>query len=304
MTGGLTLRGVSKAVGGTAVLTDVGLAVRPGRVHALLGPNGSGKTTTVRALLGLCRTDAGEILFSGGPLERRHEDGPRLAACFDRLGADRGARVRDVVRLYAAARPRSARLREAVRSHGPIGSLWRRRVAELSFGQRQLLSLCLALATEADLYLLDEPFNGLDVFTKLEVVERIQRLARDGACVLVTSHTLDGFEDVVADVTLLRGGEVLFTGTKEQLLRTAGADELLVRTDDDGHALARLAEAGHRARSAAHGLLVEARTTDEIGHLLSRAGVAVLELRRREPSLQDAFVGLVGARGADGEGGR
>ncbi len=304
MTVDLTVRAVSKTVRGTTVVSGISVSVRPGRVHALLGPNGSGKTTTVRALLGLCSTDSGEILLSGSPLDRRREEGLRLAACLDRLGAERGARVSDVVRLYAASRPRPEAVRRKVLSFGTIGSFWRKRVGALSFGQRQYLSLCLALATDADVYLLDEPFNGLDVFTKLWAVEEIRRLAGDGAYVLVTSHTLDGFEDVVDDVTILRGGGTLFAGTKAQMLRAAGAAELFVRTSDDEHALARLSDAGHEARAEPRGIVVAAESTDQIGHFLSRAGVAVLELRRRDLSLQDAFVDLVGVGTPEPEGSR
>jgi zinc transport system ATP-binding protein len=221
------LRGVGFAYdAGPPVLDRVDLAIEPGELVAIAGPNGGGKTTLVRLVLGLERPDRGRALLFGEPAHRftrRAELG--YLAQRSQLGADAPATVREVV---AAGRLVRGRLLGPLRTpdrHAVADAVARvglttvadRPLVRLSGGQQQRAFIAKALAAEPSLLVLDEPTTGVDVEAQEALAELLDRLHRElRVTILYVSHEFGAIERYVERLLLVRGG-IVFDGRPDQL---------------------------------------------------------------------------------------
>lgn len=216
----VTVRGVVRRLDGEPVLRGVDLEVRPGTVHALVGLNGAGKTTLMRVLLGMVRSDAGEVIY------RRASDAIRVAEMTTEDWRDVGHLV-EVPFFYpeltatetviAAARLRGlgvAAAREAAHTvieRLAIDGKGSRKAGALSLGNRQRLGLACALVHDPRMLLLDEPANALDP-AGVRLLRRFLRETADaGTAVLVSSHHLDEMARIADTITVLHRGRVVGT---------------------------------------------------------------------------------------------
>jgi manganese/zinc/iron transport system ATP- binding protein len=222
------------AYGEKPVLWDVDLEVPPGVLMAIVGPNGAGKTTLMRAILGLVKPAAGQALVHGRPYEEQR----RLVAYVPQRGSvdwDFPTSVLDVVlmgrygRLGWVRRPgaddRSA-AREALEQVG-MTELAHRQISQLSGGQQQRVFLARALVQGAEVYLMDEPFQGVDATTERAIVELLRSLRERGKTVIAVHHDLQTVPEYFDQVTLLNvrriaSGPVDRCFTEENLRRTYG----------------------------------------------------------------------------------
>ena len=214
----LALEHVSFAYGGgPLVLRDVSLAVEPGEFVAIAGPNGGGKTTLLRLVLGLERPTAGRVRVETrrlGYLAQRAEAGVDAPLTVRELvGAGRVARTRLVGPL--APKDRDA-VREAIVRVG-LGRLADRRLRTLSGGQQQRAFIAKALAAEPELLVLDEPTTGVDAESQEAIAELLERLRSAlGMTILYVSHEFGAVERFVERVVLVRG-EIVFDGPPSEL---------------------------------------------------------------------------------------
>jgi iron complex transport system ATP-binding protein len=236
----LRLDRVTVVRGGTTVLRDVSWCVQDGERWALLGPNGSGKTTMVDLAAGYLFPSAGTVAVLGGVLGR--VDVRALRARLGLTSADLSKQLRpDVAALDVVMSGRNGALETWWHDYGPADRERARRLLArggverladhpyrtLSEGERQQVLLARALVAEPELLLLDEPNAGLDMGARESLVRRLGHLAADPACppmVLVTHHV----EEIPAGFThalLLRAGEVLAAGQLEEVLDDAALSE-------------------------------------------------------------------------------
>jgi manganese/zinc/iron transport system ATP- binding protein len=222
------------AYGATPVLWDVDLTVPPGVLMAIVGPNGAGKTTLIKAILELVRPAAGRVLIHGRPYEEQRR---RVAYVPQRRTVDWDfpTNVLDVVLMgrYGALgwvrRPgRNDRVRalEALEQVG-MAHLAHRQISQLSGGQQQRAFLARALVQDARVYLMDEPFAGVDATTERAIVELLQRLRAEGRTVVCVHHDLQTVAEYFDWVTLLNvrriaSGPVDEVFTDENLRLTYG----------------------------------------------------------------------------------
>ena len=233
------LRGVTLALGGRDVLSDVSLAIAQGEFVGVLGPNGAGKTTLMRAILGLLRPRDGEIRVLGRPAARR---GNAIGYMPQARGPAPRLIGRDLVAVAAGGHrlgllPSAADRAEAARVIGLVGAeaLAGRAVSDLSGGERQRLLLAQALLGRPRLLLLDEPLISLDPRHQQEVVALVRRIQRAlGIAVLFSAHELNPLQGALDRVLYLGGGhaalgsvEEVFTGPV--LSRLYGAEIEVVR---------------------------------------------------------------------------
>lgn len=210
----LRVDGISKRFGSTVALDDVSLEVPTGRIVGFLGPNGSGKTTTMRSIMGLLATDAGSISWKGAPItdDVRHS--------FGYMPAERGMypkmRVREQLVYFGrlAGRERSDAEAAADRWLERVGlaDRWNDEVQALSSGNQQRLQLTIALVHEPELLILDEPFSGLDPVAVETMKSILVGEVENGATVLLSSHQLDLVSDVCPDVVIVSEGRIVLEG--------------------------------------------------------------------------------------------
>ncbi|TMD65551.1 MAG: ABC transporter ATP-binding protein [Chloroflexi bacterium] len=214
---------VSKRFGAQRALDGVTLRVRRGEVYGILGPNGAGKTTLIRSLVGLIVPDGGTVAVLGRRMPSldilaRVGYMTQQAALYPDLSA--AENVRFFAEIYGA----DGGVREALE----FVDLWDRRdsvVSNLSGGMRTRCSLACALVHKPDLLLLDEPTVGVDPQLRVQLWDRFQRMAREGAAILVSSHVMDEAERCDR-LGLIRFGRLLAEGTVAELKRQAGVERL------------------------------------------------------------------------------
>jgi len=283
-------------------------------VFGFLGPNGSGKTTTIRMLLGLVAASAGDARVLGADMPR-HVDAvlPRVGALVEGpafspyLSGDANLRRFDAADRHAPRATRSARVAEALERVG-LSHAARKKVHAYSLGMKQRLGLANALLMRRELLVLDEPTNGLDPQGTREVRALIRSFADDGTTVFVSSHLLAEVEQVCSHAGVMSVGRLVAQGTLDEF-RDAGEARVLVRTPDPGPARAVLERLGLQldapgSRSggadAAGEALVAARlgaaamAPEAIVSALVEAGVRVRGFDVERASLEQRFVELTG----------
>ncbi|WP_346623289.1 ABC transporter ATP-binding protein [Blastococcus montanus] len=297
--------GVSKTYRGRGgqphkALDDLSMTVESGGVHGLLGPNGSGKTTSIRALLGLVGTD-------GGSGRMRLLDRP-VPAELPRVIGDVGALVETPLFFPTFSGRRNLRLlaetagvpRARVEECLDLVELRDRaddRFKGYSLGMKQRLAIAAALLKSPRLLILDEPSNGLDPAGIRDVRELIRRLGTDGrTTVLVSSHLLAEIQQVCDSVTILARGRRLASGPVSSVLAQTGTGDVRVAVPDPAAAAAVLAGAGFSVSPAPDGqvLVHGAPATGEITRVLAEHGHYLEELVRVTPDLESAFLAITG----------
>jgi ABC-2 type transport system ATP-binding protein len=225
----IEVRGLTKTFGRVTAVRDVSFTAHAGMVTGLLGPNGSGKTTTLRIALGLVRATAGEALIGGvryGSLDR-----PRrvVGAMLESTGFHPGRRARDHLRVLAAADEIPDRRVDEVLDLSGLNDSASRPVRQFSLGMRQRLGLAAAMLGDPQVLVLDEPANGLDPDGAAWLRATLRDLARQGRTVVVASHVLGEVTRTVDHVVILSAGELRFAGPLSEIGQTNDALEAAFR---------------------------------------------------------------------------
>lgn len=289
----LTVDGLSRTFGPVHAVSDLSFTAQPGRVTAFLGPNGSGKTTTLRILTGLAEPTAGRALIG----DRRYRDLDRPFHTVGVLldgGFHPGRRARDHLRVLATAVGVGPDRIEAALEFTEIGYAANRRVGGFSTGMKQRLGLAAAMLTDPPVLILDEPLNGLDP-EGIHWLRRILRqLADQGKTVLLSSHVLAEVEQIADDVVIISQGRLRAAASMTEL---AGRiqPKVRVRAPNEAEAAAALRAAGCTFVAGDEpGSLIVDGTGAAIGQLLGERGIILHELSRREERLEAVYFELVG----------
>jgi ABC-type multidrug transport system ATPase subunit len=299
----LLTRGLTKRfLGGQVAVDDVDLAVPAGAVYGFLGPNGSGKTTTIRMLLGLVAPTAGRAWLLGEAMPRAGGAVlPRIGALVEGPAFHPYLSGRDNLRRADAAdrtadAATSARRVDAALERVGLSAAARKRYRVYSLGMRQRLGLAAALLRPRDLLVLDEPTNGLDPQGTREVRTLVRDLAADGTTVFVSTHLLAEVEQVCTHVGVMSNGRLVAQGPLAEVTRTA-ASRLRVHSRAPGDAAAVLHRLGLGGIQVdGDRALADLGTADpeQVLTALVRAEVPVEQFVVVRPTLEDLFVSLTG----------
>lgn len=300
----IATEGLTKHFGGVAAVDGVDLAVPTGSVFGFLGPNGSGKTTTIRMLLGLINPTSGTWELLGRPMPGAAEDAlGRVGALIEGpafypwLSGAANLRRLDAAGSDGRRRTRTKRVGEALARVG-LTVAAEKKYRAYSLGMRQRLGLAAALLRPRELLVLDEPTNGMDPQGTREIRHLVGELAAEGTTVFVSSHLLSEIEQMCTHAAVMSKGRLLTQGTLSDL-RAAGVPRLHVEVDQPDEARAILARLG------VTDVVTGATPEDLTGRLemaspevcnreLVLAGIAVRALGVERPSLEDLFVSLTG----------
>ncbi len=294
--------GLTKRFGKQLAVDDVDLTVPTGSVYGFLGPNGSGKTTTIRMLLGLVTPTAGESRLLGQAMPHH------IRTVLPQVGA---LVEGPAFHPYLSGRANLARLDAADRDADPATARRRidtaldrvgllvaagKRYRAYSLGMRQRLAIAAALLSPRQLLILDEPTNGLDPQGTREVRHLVTSLAADGATVLVSSHLLAEVEQMCTHLGVMHAGKLVAQGRIDEI-RKSNRQVAHVDTDRPHEAARVLSDLGLTDVSVEgrHALgVVGAVAVEKIVPALVNDGVPVVGFAVRAPSLEDMFVSLTG----------
>ncbi|MGI5502914.1 ABC transporter ATP-binding protein [Lentzea sp. CA-135723] len=299
-------KGLRKEYGSTVAVDRVDLELPEGAVLGMLGPNGSGKTTTIRMLLGLVRPTQGEIELLGRPLPEGAEQSlPHVGALVEGPGFHPFLSGRENLVRCAAFEPLLPRkeikqaVEDAIERVG-LAQAAHRRFRGYSLGMKQRLGLAAALLVPRKLVVLDEPTNGLDPAGTREIRKVIADLHAAGSTVMVSSHLLSEVEATCTHVAVLHRGTVVAQGELTELLQ-AGGSALQVITPDVEKALSALRQAKISARPLGDGLRVELAGTSapQVIETLVKGEARVFEATRWKTGLEELFARLTDAEEAE-----
>ncbi|CAM5499066.1 ABC transporter ATP-binding protein [Streptomyces abikoensis] len=290
--------------GGQLAVDRLDLVVPRGSVFGFLGPNGSGKTTTIRMLMGLIEPTSGTARVLGEEMPRAGRRVlPRVGALIEGPALYGFLTGRDNLLRFDAADPtadprtRRARVDAALDRVGLVGAAGKKARA-YSLGMKQRLGLAAALLQPRELLVLDEPTNGLDPQGMREIRALVRGLASEGTTVFLSSHLLDEIEQVCTHAAVMAQGRLLTQGTVAALASSARG-RLAVTTPDTAEAVRVLKEHGVNDLTVEDDrvtgeLPAALRELADLNAALVRAGVRVRSFGTARASLEDAFVALTG----------
>ncbi|HLV05240.1 MAG TPA: ABC transporter ATP-binding protein [Actinomycetaceae bacterium] len=288
--------------GGSVGVEGLDLHVPVGGVHGFLGPNGSGKTTTIRMLLGLIRPDAGTMRIFGHPVPERLPDViGRVGAIVESPKFFPSFTGRRNLELLAGAIGAPAGRVDEVLAATALDQRARDPYRTYSLGMKQRLAIAATLLKSPDLLIFDEPTNGLDPGGIREVRETMRRLGEEGRTVLVSSHILAEVEQVADTVSIIGRGRLLAEGRVADVIGSRlGTAAVRVGVADPDRAERLLAEAGLLVRR--DGDLLRVRGAEDparITELLARQDLYVHELTPERRDLERVFLDLTAGEGLD-----
>ena len=291
------VRNLSKKFGAVQAVNDLSFTVRPGRVTGFLGPNGSGKTTTLRVLLGLVGATSGTATIGGRAYRDIADPLRTVGAALEAASFHPGRSARNHLRIQAIANGISADRVGAVIDIVGMGEYADRRVGGYSMGMRQRLGLATAMLGDPSVLVLDEPINGLGPEGIRWIRSFLRALAAQGRTVLVSSHMLSEVQQSVDDVLIIAGGRLVRTGTIADL-EAETAPQVLVDADDRQALATALTTAQLAFTFSDQGFLIPGGDAAAVGRIAFNAAIPLTTLHKQTVSLEDTFLALTAGRAA------
>ena len=283
---------LTKRYGSVLAVDGLTFDVQPGKVTGFLGPNGSGKTSTLRMLLGLAVPTSGTATIGGVPYHQLPDPVRQVGAALDSNTFHPGRSAAQHLRIITTVTGLPRRRVDEVLGLVGLSDVAGRAVGGFSLGMRQRLSLAGALLGDPGVLIFDEPLNGLDPDGIRWLRGLLRTLAAQNRTVLLSSHLLSEVAQTVDEVVVLSRGRLVTHTTLADL--TVRTSVVRARTTDAPRLLNALAAAGLQVRLAdASTVEVRSATADAVGLAAAAAGVTILELSRHDEDLESLFFDLV-----------
>ncbi|RKT85526.1 ABC-2 type transport system ATP-binding protein [Saccharopolyspora antimicrobica] len=290
--GRIIVRGLSKSYGPVHAVQNLDFTVRPGTVTGFLGPNGSGKTTTLRMILGLVTPTAGTATINGLPFHQLPNPATVIGAVLDAQSFHPGRTAQNHLRCYAAAMNVPDEQADRALELVGLAPAAKRKPSGFSLGMRQRLALATALLGDPQVLVLDEPANGLDPEGIAWLRNFLKAFAASGRTVLMSSHFLREIEHTVDQLVVISRGQCVYDGSIEQL-RAAQQSRALVQAADPGALAEKLQEAGYRIEYVPDGrLAVLEADSRTVADLALNAGIALYGMQDERIGLEQLFFQL------------
>jgi ABC-2 type transport system ATP-binding protein len=290
MSAAVVIEGVTKSFGAHIAVRDLGLEVPAGSIYGFIGPNGSGKTTTLRMIMRILHPDQGSIRVLGEQVLGAAND--RVAYLPEERGLYKQMRVRDVLRFYAelkGCRDNRAAIADWLERMG-LSDWADKKVETLSKGMAQKVQFIATVVSRPELVLLDEPFSGLDPVNAEVLREAILGLRRDGTTVIFSTHDMAVAEKMCDFIFMIYKGRKVLDGTLDEIQTAYGSDTLRVRLNepvplDDLPGVIKVTDFGRLQELR----LEPGSDPQRLLPLLMQRG-AVLHFELTRPTLHDIFV--------------
>lgn len=291
------LEQVTKRFGEFAAVSDLSLAVYPGRVYGLLGPNGAGKTTTIRMIVNITAPDSGTIELFGKQITPALQD--RIGYLPEERGLYKKMKIGDQIKFFAELK--SVKKNELGRridfwlDRVKLSEWKNKKASELSKGMQQKVQFVLAVLHDPDLLILDEPFSGLDPINLELLKEIILELKRAGKTIIFSTHQMELAEKICDDICLLNRSRKIFEGSLREVKRGFGRNTVALRIAGGDGVLRdqSLVSATTHHADEIEALLAPNADVQVLLRELIAAGARIEKFEMIEPSLHDIFIAKV-----------
>lgn len=275
----------------TAV-NDLSLNISPGFVTGFLGPNGAGKTTTMKMILGLTRPTSGTVTVNGEDYKDLTKPLTEVGALIDSYAVDSQLTAKQHLDIMATAGGLAQNRPEEVLQQTGLRDVANKKIQEFSLGMKQRLGIATALLGDPETIIFDEPFNGLDVDGIQWLRELTKNLAAEGKAVLISSHLMSEIQAIAEKIIVLAQGELIAEMTIEEMAQRSLSAHILVRSEDNGALKELLENEGAVVRAEKERLQVRKIELETIGEIAKQNNLALYELTKTQPSLEDLFIEL------------
>ena len=285
------LSGLTKSFGSVRAVRGLDLTVAPGEIVAFLGPNGAGKTTTIDMMLGLSRPDSGSAQVYGMDPQAAVRHG-LISAVMQTGGLLKDLTVGETAQYTASLFAQNADVPAALRRAG-IAEIADRRVDKCSGGEQQRLRFAMALLSDPELLILDEPTTGMDVEGRREFWGSIRHDADRGRTVLFATHYLEEADAYADRIVLIRKGEIVADGTSAQVKSLASGRTVRATLPGATEQALRAVPGADSIEVRGETVLIHSGDADKVArYLLTETGAHDLEITSR--GLEEAFLALTG----------
>jgi ABC-2 type transport system ATP-binding protein len=294
MDGQIIVSGLTKVYPKVRAVDGLSFTVEPGRVTGFLGPNGSGKTTTLRMLLNLVTPTTGTATIGGSRYADFEDPLGAVGAVLEASSAHKGRTGRNHLRVVCAAAGYPARRADEVLDMVGLTPAAKRKFRGYSLGMRQRLGIACAMLGDPKVLVLDEPANGLDPEGIKWMREFLRAFASQGRTVFVSSHLLSEMEQLADDVIIIAAGQLIKQGRVEEIVSGMSTTATVrVRTPQVEQLTTELLRTGAVVDTNGDGaLVITGSTAAQIGHTAFTAGVELHELVEERPDLEQVFLEL------------
>jgi ABC-2 type transport system ATP-binding protein len=294
----IEITGLSKHFGPVLAVDNLSFTVEPGRVTGFLGPNGSGKTTTLRMLLGLVHPTSGTATIGGRNYEELANPSGTVGAVLEATSFHPARRARTHLRMAARAGGHDEARVDEVLSLVGLSADAKRKVGGFSMGMRQRLELATALLGDPDVLILDEPSNGLDPQGIAWLRDFMRYLAGEGRTVLVSSHLLAEMAQTIDDAVIVSFGQLKAMGTLDEITSGMTGIVMRARTPEADRLGTVLTQAGISFRRITNEeVAMDAVTPEKVGPLLAQNQIVLYELIQEGVDLESVFLSLTAGLG-------
>jgi ABC-2 type transport system ATP-binding protein len=289
----IEIKGLSKHFGPVVAVDNLDFTVEPGRVTGFLGPNGSGKTTTLRVLLDLVQPSSGEATIGGQFYRDIPNPSGTVGAVLEATSFHPSRRARTHLRMVARAGGHDEARADVVLALVGLTAEAKRKVGGFSMGMRQRLELASALIGDPDVLILDEPSNGLDPQGIAWLRDFMRYLAGEGRTILVSSHLLSEMAQTIDNAVIISHGQLKTQGSLESITAGITKATMQARTPEADRLCEVLTGANLPFRRLAQDLVaIDGVTPEQVGPLLATHQIVLYELTSQGADLESIFLEL------------
>lgn len=296
----LALNRITKSFDDFIAVDSLSLEVPKGSIYGFIGPNGSGKTTTIRMIMNIFYPDSGEIELFGEPRQKSHSD--RIGYLPEERGLYKKMKIRELLRFYGELKTGRSVGREVDDWLEKLElSEWgSKKVEALSKGMSQKVQFIATVISNPDLVILDEPFSGLDPVNTNVLLESMLELQKTGKTIIFSTHDMATAEKVCDYIFMIHKGKKVLDGTLHEIQDKYGSDTLRIRCEKKPAGLERITGVDHVhdfGQSQEVRISPDANPQDILKELMKDNELMSFELMK--PSLHDIFVRIAGAKEVD-----
>lgn len=290
----VSIHNITKRFGEFTAVSELSLAVYPGRIYGLLGPNGAGKTTTIRMIVNIMAPDSGRIDVFGQQITPLLQD--RIGYLPEERGLYKKMKVGDQIKFFAALKNVDAKEadRRVVRwlSRLKLAEWKNRKAGELSKGMQQKVQFINSIVHEPDLLILDEPFSGLDPVNLELLKDVILELKSSGKTIIFSTHQMEIAERICDDICLINGSRKVLEGSIREVKRGFGRHAVALRLQGGDEVLAdqSLVNKIERHSDGMEVFLAAGANAQTLLKRLIEAGAQIERFEMIEPSLTNIFI--------------